>query len=322
MAVYTEVSAEEIEDFIRQYAIGTLLSYNGITEGIENTNYLIQTDQDRFILTLYEKRVKTEELPYFLNLMTYLSERGISCPLPVKGKDGRALRDLNGRKACLSTFLNGMSTRKVSPEHCSAFGKAMAKLHVAGMDFDGYRQNDLSVDGWHELLLKIGREGDSIAPDLFDEMSNELEAVRSVWPADLPQGVIHADLFPDNVFFLGKNFSGIIDFYFACNDSFVYDLAVCLNAWCFEPEIWDFNTTKARRMLEAYDSIRPLSEHEKNALPVLARGSALRFLLTRTYDWLNRPEGALVRPKNPLEYLKKLRFHRGIKSYREYGYFS
>lgn len=321
MAVYTEVSNEELEEFLAQYDIGEVLSLKGITEGIENSNFLLHTDRDLYILTLYEKRVKPDELPYFLDLMNHLHAKGISCPLPVPGKDGRALRDLCGRKACVSTFLKGMSTRKIMPDHCAELGRAMAQMHLAAEGFKGTRRNDLSVEGWENLLEKIGKEADNIAPDLYSEMKQELYSLKSYWPSGLPQGVIHADLFPDNVFFLGKKLSGIIDFYFACNDAFAYELAVCLNAWCFEPEIWEFNTTKAARMLAAYDRIRPLSKTEKEKLPVLARGSALRFLLTRTFDWLNRTEGALVRPKNPLEYLRKLRFHRGIKTYHEYGYF-
>lgn len=321
MAVYTEVTNDDLETFLSDYDIGEIHSLHGITEGIENTNYLLHTDRGQYILTLYEKRVNPDELPYFLDLMEHLSSKGFSCPLPVAARDGKALRDLCGKKACITTFLKGMSTKKITPDHCAELGRSMALMHLAGQDFKGFRKNGLSVDAWEPLLESIGKEADNIAPDMYEEMYKELVAVRSYWPSDLPQGVIHADLFPDNVFFLGKKLSGVIDFYFACNDFYAYELAVCLNAWCFEPEIWEFNTTKAARMLSAYNEVRPLTAEEKNALPVLARGSALRFLLTRTYDWLHRPEGALVRPKNPLEYLRKLRFHRGIKSYHEYGYF-
>lgn len=322
MAVYTEVTDDDLEPFLNDYDIGEIHSLHGITEGVENTNYLLHTDKGQYILTLYEKRSNPAELPYFLDLMEHLSSKGFNCPLPVAARDGAALRDLCGKKACITTFLKGMSVKKITPDHCAELGRSMALMHLAGQDFKGFRKNGLSVDAWEPLLESIGKEADNIAPDMYDEMYKELVTVRSYWPSDLPQGVIHADLFPDNVFFLGKKLSGVIDFYFACNDFFAYELAVCLNAWCFEPEIWEFNTTKAARMLEAYNAVRPLSAEEKQALPVLARGSALRFLLTRTYDWLHRPEGALVRPKNPLEYLRKLRFHRGIKSYREYGYFS
>ena len=318
MAVYTKVTERELSDFLKRFDIGTLVSLTGISEGIENTNYLVQTDKARFILTLYEKRVNPRELPYFLDLMTHLAKKGISCPLPVADKTGETLLPLCGKKACLTTFLNGKSVAQITPEHCGQLGAAMAKMHLAGQDFAGFRKNDLSVDGWETLIGKIGKAADTVADDLFDEMSNVFETVKSRFPTGLPQGVIHADLFPDNVFFTDGKLSGIIDFYFACNDALVYELAVCLNAWCFDQDTWDFNPAKAKNMIEAYDRVRPLSIEEKEALPALALGSALRFLLTRTYDWLNRVPDALVTPKNPLEYVKKMRFHEKIRDCREY----
>ena len=318
MAVYTKVSERELSDFLTQFDIGALVGLTGISEGIENTNYLVHTDKARFILTLYEKRVDPRELPYFLDLMTHLAQKGISCPLPVAAKNGETLLPLCGKKACLTTFLNGKSVQTITPEHCGQLGQKMAKMHLAGRDFAGYRKNDLSVDGWETLIGKIGKAADTVESGLFDEMTEAFETVKSRFPTDLPQGVIHADLFPDNVFFTDGSLSGIIDFYFACNDALVYELAVCLNAWCFDQDTWDFNPAKAKAMIEEYDRVRPLSDEEKEALPTLALGSSLRFLLTRTYDWLNRVPGALVTPKNPLEYVKKLRFHRNIRDYREY----
>ena len=318
MAVYTKVTEQELSEFLKQFDIGSLVSLTGISEGIENTNYLVQTDKARFILTLFEKRVNPQELPYFLELMTHLAQKGISCPLPVAAKNGETLLLLCGKKACLTTFLNGNAAEKITPEHCGQLGAAMAKMHLAGRDFSRFRKNDLSVDGWEVLLGKIGKAADTVTDGLFNEMTEIFQTVKSRFPTDLPQGVIHADLFPDNVFFSGDELSGIIDFYFACNDALVYELAVCLNAWCFDQDTWDFNPAKAKNMIEEYDRIRPLSDAEKEALPILASGSALRFLLTRTYDWLNRVPDALVTPKNPLEYVKKLRFHRNIRDYREY----
>ncbi|MBO4644783.1 MAG: homoserine kinase [Alphaproteobacteria bacterium] len=318
MAVYTKVTETELSEFLKQFDIGSLVSLTGISEGIENTNYLVQTDKARFILTLYEKRVNPQELPYFMDLMTYLAQKGISCPLPVATKTGETLSPLCGKKACLTTFLNGKSVTKILPEHCAELGQAMAKMHLAGQNFSGFRKNDLSVDGWEVLLGKIGKEADTITDGLFNEMTEVFRTVKSLFPAGLPQGVIHADLFPDNVFFTDDKLSGIIDFYFACNDALVYELAVCLNAWCFDQDTWDFNPAKAKNMIEEYNRVRPLSAEEKETLPILALGSALRFLLTRTYDWLNRVPGALVTPKNPLEYVKKLRFHKKIHDYREY----
>ena len=318
MAVYTDVSDEELADFIGSYAIGALTSFKGIAEGVENSNYLVHTESGRYILTLYEKRVRREDLPYFLALMQHLVGRGISCPLPVKDRAGRTLKELAGRPAALITFLEGLWVRRPNIEHCHALGDVLAHFHIAGADFPMFRANDLSLPGWRKLVQSIGAGADEVVPGLAAEIEKELAYLEKRWPSDLPQGVIHADLFPDNVFFLGDKVSGLIDFYFACNDTMAYDVAICLNAWCFESD-GSFNITKARAMLQAYEGVRPLSEAELKWLPTLARGAALRFLLTRTYDWLNTDESALVRTKDPNEYLRKLRFHQRVKSYRDYG---
>jgi len=318
MAVYTDVSDEELKDFIASYAIGALTSFKGIAEGVENSNYLVHTESGRYILTLYEKRVRREDLPYFLGLMQHLVARGISCPLPVKDRAGRTLKELAGRPAALITFLEGLWVRRPNIEHCHALGDALAHFHLAGADFPMFRPNDLSLPGWRPLVKSIGAGADEVVPGLAAEIEKELSFLEKHWPSDLPEGVIHADLFPDNVFFLGDKVSGLIDFYFACNDTLAYDVAICLNAWCFESD-GSFNITKARAMLQAYEGVRPLSEAELKWLPTLARGAALRFLLTRTFDWLNTDESALVRTKDPNEYLRKLRFHQRVKSYRDYG---
>jgi homoserine kinase type II len=318
MAVYTDVSDEELEDFIASYAIGALTSFKGIAEGVENSNYLVHTESGRYILTLYEKRVRLEDLPYFLGLMQHLVARGISCPLPVKDRSGRTLKELASRPAVLITFLEGLWVRRPNIDHCHALGDALAHFHLAGADFPMLRENDLSLPGWRSLVQSIGASADEVIPGLAAELAKELAYLETHWPTDLPQGVIHADLFPDNVFFLGDKVSGLIDFYFACNDALAYDVAVCLNAWCFEPD-GSFNVTKARAMLQAYEGVRPLSEVELKWLPTLARGAAFRFLLTRSYDWLNTDENALVRFKDPNEYLRKLRFHQRVTSCRDYG---
>jgi homoserine kinase type II len=318
MAVYTDVSDEQLEDFITSYGVGALTSFKGIAEGVENSNYLVHTESGRYILTLYEKRVRREDLPYFLGLMQHLVARGISCPLPVKDRSGRTLKELAGRPAVLITFLEGLWVRRPNIEHCHALGDALAHLHLAGADFPMFRENDLSLPGWRSLVQSIGSGADEVIPGLAAEIATELSFLERHWPSDLPEGVIHADLFPDNVFFLSDKVSGLIDFYFACNDALAYDVAICLNAWCFEPD-GSFNITKARTMLQAYEGVRPLSEAELKWLPTLARGAALRFLLTRSYDWLNTDKNALVRFKDPNEYLRKLRFHRRVKSYRDYG---
>jgi homoserine kinase type II len=318
MAVYTDVSDEELEAFIASYAIGALTSFKGIAEGVENSNYLVHTETGRYILTLYEKRVARQDLPYFLALMEHLACRSITCPIPVRDREGRTLKELAGRPAALITFLEGLWVRRPAIEHCSGLGEALARFHVAGADFPMHRANSLSLPGWAALFTSIGSGADKVTPGLAREIDKELLHLEQHWPADLPQGVIHADLFPDNVFFLGDRLSGLIDFYFACNDMLAYDVAVCLNAWCFEPD-GSFNVTKARALLQAYESVRPLSPAELEWLPTLARGAALRFLLTRTYDLLNTDANALVKTKDPNEYLRMLRFHQRVKSYRDYG---
>jgi homoserine kinase type II len=314
MAVYTEVSDEALHAFLADYALGHLLAFRGIAEGVENSNYALKTAHGDFILTLYEKRVDPAELPYFLGLMEHLAARGLACPTPVHGRDGQALRVLAGRPAAIVTFLPGVWPRRVRPEHCAPLGRALAEMHVAGAGFSTSRANALGPAGWAPLLEGCRARGDEVQAGLVAELDAALSGILAAWPAEgaLPGGHIHADLFPDNVFFLpgadGRpRVSGLIDFYFACTDLLAYDVAVCLNAWCFEAD-YAFNVTKARALLSAYDAVRPLSTAERAALPVLARGAALRFLLTRLFDWTHTPPGALVTRKDPLEYLRKLRF--------------
>ena len=318
MAVYTEIGDDELRAFIAAYDIGEVLTCKGIAEGVENSNYLLGTERGTFILTLYEKRVTPGDLPFFIALMDHLAHHGVACPTPVRAKDGGALRELCGRPAAIVTFLNGMWPRRIQPFHCASLGAALARLHQAGASFAMNRPNDLSITGWHRLYVACAARADEVEKGLSAEIGEELTALETAWPTGLPTGVIHADLFPDNVFFRDRTLSGLIDFYFACTDSLAYDIAVCLNAWCFEPDV-SFNVTKARLLVGQYRTGRVLSEAEIAALPMLARGSAMRFLLTRLYDWLNQTAGALVRPKDPIEYLKKLRFHRGIDDPVLYG---
>jgi homoserine kinase type II len=318
MAVYTDVSDEDLRAFAALYDIGEVLSCKGIAEGVENSNFLITTERANFILTLYERRVAPRDLPFFIALMEHLARHGVACPTPVPGRDGIALRELCGRPAAIVTFLAGMWPRRILPFHCAALGRALAALHRAGASFAMTRENDLAVGGWRRLFESCGSRAAEVQPGLADELAAELALLETVWPRDLPMGVIHADLFPDNVFFRDRELSGLIDFYFACTDFLAYDLAICLNAWCFEAD-GSLNVTKARLLLDGYRRERTLEPAELVALPVLARGSALRFLLTRLFDWLNQPAGALVRPKDPLEYLRKLRFHRTITGPGGYG---
>jgi homoserine kinase type II len=318
MAVYTDVSDDALTDFLREYDIGGLVAFRGIAEGVENSNFSLRTTAGDFILTLYERRVDPRDLPWFLGLMQHLAARGLACPLPVPGRDGAALRSLCGRHAAITTFLPGIWPRRVQQAHCAPLGEALARLHLAGADFAPTRPNALGPDSWTPLLQKCAGRTEDVQQGLEAELAEAASSILAGWPTDLPRGHIHADLFPDNVFFLDGKVSGLIDFYFACTDLYAYDVAVCLNAWCFEAD-FSFNATKARAFLRGYDRVRTLLDAERAALPVLARGSALRFLLTRLYDWLNTPEGAMVTKKSPLDYLRRLRFHGAVKDFHEYG---
>ena len=318
MAVYTDVSADDISAFVTDYNIGAVLTFKGIAEGVENSNYLLQTEGGNFILTLYEKRVQAEDLPFFIGLMDHLAAKGINCPRPIHDRNGVALKTLCGRPAAIVSFLQGISLRRPSFAQCGAVGQAMAEMHLAALDYPGFRANNLSLSGWRELAERCAHGADEVAIGLENTIIDELAFLEKNWPRDLPQGVIHADLFPDNVFFLGDKLSGLIDFYFACNDFLAYDLAVSINAWCFEAD-GAFNVTKARQMTAGYIAARPLTAAELDAMPLLCRGSALRFLLTRLYDWRNQVPGALVRPHNPIPFLHRLRFHQHATSAAAYG---
>jgi len=318
MAVYTEVTNEDLTKLAQDLDLGEVVSCKGIAEGVENSNFMLVTNKDTFILTLYEKRVNPDDLPFFLQLLEHLTTKGILCPKPLRSPMGKLIHTLSGKPAAVVTFLPGMWPRHIHTGHITEVGAALANMHLAGSDFDLSRTNSLSVDSWRHVLESCEGRADDVISGITAELNVELDKLEAEWPKDLPTGVIHADLFPDNVFFKGEKLSGLIDFYFACNDILAYDIAVCLNAWCFEPD-GHFNVTKAQKMLRAYGKVRPLSAAEVQALPILARGAAIRFLLTRMYDWLNTSEGALVTPKDPKTYLQKLRFHQDIKDPSAYG---
>lgn len=318
MAVYTELSDEEMSGFVAGYDIGALVSAKGIVEGVENTNFLIHTEKGCYILTLYEKRVRPADLPFFLELMQFLADRGTPCPRPVPDRAGRMLGRVRDRPAAITGFLNGMCPRRVRAEHCAGVGEALAHLHLAGRGFTMTRKNGMGPETWPALYRQSADRAHEVAAELPGIITGELDFLARNWPGNLPVGVCHADLFPDNVFFIGDALSGLIDFYFACTDFLAYDIAVCLNAWCFERDR-SFNITKARRLLHAYGAVRPLTAGEMTALPVLCRGAALRFLLTRLYDWLHCPADALVRPHDPLEYLAYLKFHCRVVQPGDYG---
>ncbi len=319
MAVYTEVTDADLAAFLADYDLGPVLALKGIAEGVENSNYLLHTEVGYFILTLYEKRVEEKNLPFFLGLMEHLSARGIVCPQPVRMRSGGALGRINGRPAAIVTFLEGVSRSHPDTKSCASVGEALGRLHLAGADFASSRANALSVDAWPHLFAEVFARADTVKPGTKALIADELEALARAWPRSLPRGIIHADLFPDNVLFLGDRVSGLIDFYFACTDDLAYDLAICLNAWCFEPDL-AFAADKARALLSSYGRARALRPEEVAALPILARGAAMRFALTRLVDWLNVPPGALVHPKDPCEYLERLRFLRNVRDARELGF--
>lgn len=317
MAVYTEVTDEELAAFIAGYDVGELMSYKGIAEGVENTNYVVHTTREPLILTLYEKRVARQDLPFFVGLMEHLAGKGVPCPVPRHDRNGQTIGELAGRAAALVTFLEGFWIRRPKAEHCTQVGAALARLHLAGADFALHRANALGPAGWMPLFERFRERAGEIAPGLDETIAQEIAALAPAWPDGLPSGIIHADLFPDNVFFVGNDLSGLIDFYFACDDLYAYDLAICINAWCFEPD-HSYNVTKGRALLKGYEQVRPLLAAERAALPLLARGAALRFLLTRSYDWLNTPKNAIVKPHDPIDYLRRLRFHQGVGSIADY----
>lgn len=318
MAVYTDIPDDELNSHLLRYDIGDLHAIKGIAEGVENSNFLITTDTGTYILTLYEKRVDAADLPFFLGLMKHLSSCGMNCPEPVEMRSGESLGTLAGRPAAIVSFLDGISLRRPSSANCRQAGEALARMHVAADNFDISRDNALGLSDWRPLFEKSRAGADGVVAGLAELIETELDFLEDNWPDKLPAGVIHADMFPDNVLFLKGQLSGVIDFYFACNDLLALDIAICLNAWCFETD-WSFNITKAGALLSGYQSVRVLEREEYEALPLLCRGSALRFLLTRLYDWLNVPPNALVTPKDPSEYIAKLKFHKGVSSPGEYG---
>ena len=320
MAVYTRVDEDQLAEFLTEYDVGIAQNFTGITHGVENSNYRLTTTAGDFILTLYEKRVDPADLPFFIGLMGHMAAAGIPCPEPVAGRDSEVLRQLNGRPAAMVTFPTGTWNANPSVSRCRAVGGMLARMHLAGADFTMQRTNALAATGWRPLLdTADASAAETLLPGLWQSASDRLDIILAAWPDDLPTGVLHADLFPDNVLFIGDDVTGIIDFYFACNDMLAYDLAIMLNAWCFEHD-GSFNITKARNLLAGYQSIRPLSDDEIAAIPILSRGAAMRFFLTRLYDWINTPADAQVRPHNPMDYWKRLNFHFQIETASAYGF--
>jgi homoserine kinase type II len=309
MAVYTDITDEELQLLLADFDLGAPLSFKGVAEGVENSNFLLETQAGRFFLTIYEKRVRVDELPFFLNLLTWLADHGYPSAAPVANRAGQVLQTVRGKPAAIVTFLPGLSVRRPSAAHCREAGEGLARLHLAAEGYPGVRANDLGQTAWAPMFDRLGEAAEGLKPGLAATIRGDLERIAARWPTGLPQGIIHADYFPDNVFFNGTEFAGAIDFYFACVDALAYDIAVALNAWCFEAD-GSFNITSARALVAGYERHRPLTRAERAALPVLAHGAAMRFFLTRLADWGATPAGALVRPKDPLEYERKLAVHR------------
>ncbi len=309
MAVYTDISDTELEIFLADFDLGAPLSFKGIAEGVENSNFLLETSAGRFILTVYERRIRREDLPFFVDLMRCLAGRGYPCPAPIGDRDGRFLKSLRGKPAAVIAFMPGLSVRAPSPDHCRQAGDGLAWLHQAAEGFPGRRRNDLGEGAWRAMFAPLAGAADTLKAGLASTIEDDLALFARTWPKGLPRGVIHADYFPDNVFFQGGRFAAAIDFYFAAWDALAYDIGVALNAWCFDAD-GVFSAANAKGLVDGYQRRRPLSEREMAALPILAHGAAMRFFLTRLAAWGATPTGALVRRKDPLEYERRLSAHR------------
>ena len=320
MAVYTKLSENQLKDFFSKYNLGRLLNYKEIKEGIENTNYFIKTENGKFILTLYEKRVEERDLPFFISLMRNLFDKNFPSPEPIINKNGNYISEISGKKAAVVSFLHGNAKKNLNPENCYNVGVNTAKLHLITKDLTGKRQNKLSINSWRKIYNKVKKDCSKIHPNLPNIIEKNLDVIEKNSPKNIPSGIIHADLFPDNIFFEGSKLTGFIDYYFSCNDFYAFEIAICLNALCFEGknENLSFNVTKAKKFIDGYSSIRKLSDNEKNSLKILCQGAAIRFLLTRVFDYLNLVEGAIVKIKDPVEYLKRLEFHNSVKNYKDY----
>ena len=320
MAVYTKFNRNKIKEILSNYDLGKLDQFKGIEEGIENTNYFLLVEKKKFILTIYEKRVKSEDLPFFSNLMSRLNKSNFKCPAPIINKQNKTITDFEGKKLMIVSFLEGKAKKNLSPANCKSIGIEVARMHEITKNFKIQRHNDLSVKSWRGLFDSVKDKCSNIHKDLPKLIEENLEGVEKNWPKDLPRGIIHADLFHDNIFFIQDKFSGIIDFYFSCDDFFALEIAICFNALCFDglKENLSFNVTKAKNFVDGYTSIRKLSSEEKRNIKVLSQGAALRFLLTRVFDALNTVEGAIVKIKDPVEYLKRLEFHKNSKNYEDY----
>jgi len=320
MAVYTKLSLKNIEDILSNYTIGKIEKFEGIEEGIENSNFLIIANKVKYILTIYEKRVKKEDLPFFCSLMLALNKSGFKCPKPIKNNKNEFISNFEKKSLMIVSFIEGKTKKNLTVDDCNLLGTQVAKMHMLTQNFKIKRKNDLSVSSWRKIFEHIKDKCSNIHVDLPRLIEANLSDVEKNWPINLPQGIIHADLFSDNIFFKEKKFNGIIDFYFSCNDFYAFEIAICFNALCFDgtKNNLSFNVTKAKKFIDGYIKVRKLSDEEKNSIKVLSQGSALRFLLTRVFDALHTSKNATVKAKDPLEYLKRLEFHKNSKSFEDY----
>ena len=320
MAVYTKLNQKKIEEILSNYSLGNMDSFKGIEEGIENTNYFLSVNKKKFILTIYEKRVKSADLPFFSDLMSSLNKASFKCPAPISNNNNETITNFEGKKLMIVSFLEGKAKQNLSPANCKSIGSEIAKMHELTKNLKLKRQNDLSVNSWRKLFNSVKDKCENIHKDLPRLIEENLNDVEKNWPKNLPKGIIHADLFHDNIFFIQDKFSGVIDFYFSCEDFFAFEIAICFNALCFDglKSNLSFNVTKAKNFIDGYTSVRKLSQEELNNIKVLSQGAALRFLLTRVFDALNKVEGAIVKIKDPMEYLKRLEFHKNAKNHEDY----
>ena len=320
MAIFTKLEKEEINKILLNYKLGNLKRYEGIKEGIENTNYFIETEKGKYILTIYEKRVNENDLPFFSNLMVELSKKGFMCPKPISNKNNEHISVFKNKKFMIVSFLDGKSKNSLSPAECKIVGNQIAKLHQITKEFKFSRKNNLSVKSWRGIFSQVKEKCSNIHSDLPKLIEANLISIEKEWPQSLPSGIIHADLFSDNIFFKNNKFSGFIDFYFSCNDFYAFEIAICFNALCFDgsKQNLSFNVTKAKKLMEGYNEVRKITKDEKISIKVLSQGAALRFLLTRVFDYINVVDDAVVKVKDPEEYLERLEFHKNAKSFEDY----
>ena len=319
MAVYTKINKEDISIINNKFNIEKIVSFQGIKKGIENTNYLLKSKNKKFILTIFEKRVSNKEIPFFMKLMDQLNYSKINCPKPLKSNNGSYLIKLKNKTACIVSFLKGKDKNKLNLKNCFEVGKIIAQMHSITKNIKISRKNSMGIKNLDPLLKSIKFKTNKFS-NLEKFLKDNLKDIKKNWPKKLPNGIIHGDLFIDNIFFQNNKLSGVIDFYFAANDYFMYEMAICINALCFDKKNSKFkiNKQKIRNLIKGYENIKKISAKEKKSLNILCRGAAMRYFLTRLYDYANTPKTALIKIKDPREYYQKLIIHNNLKTYKEY----